>query len=416
MRIFKYLNRFQNASAFAFIFAGVMILAGEITNLIGLEANGNVQAFFYGFSKLFYALIPYVFCYFLTMMLTTGRRWFKAFWSILCFALFDTAFSSLCDEQSIFIFGIIISLLCVFMFNNTDKMLSMPLTIAASIIFGLLFGYVYEIWNNAAMRAADFISDKGMLSSLLYGAANSLLSVFDIDTLNEMFFYKSYGGSMLIDENIVTGVKDLFASGYSGELLSTYLSGHYFVLFAFLGMALALFSDLKGREKTVIAVCAVSCIVSGNVSLLMFFFLIESPFLFVCAVAVGTLCFLASHLLNLEMGYLSDGGLIEMFINLNNPVYLFAGGAVFVAIGYFVFKYSIEKHGISSCLNIYIPTRLNNIVSNLGGIENIIRFKDDVIEVRNPKLVNTFKFDCSIDENIVKSDDKSFLELKEYLE
>lgn len=416
MRIFKYLNRFQNASAFAFIFAGVLFLAGEITNLISLEADGNVQSFFYGFSKLFYTLIPYVFCYFLTMMLTTGRRWFKAFWSILCFALFDTAFSSLCDGQSIFLYGIIVSFLCVLLFNNTDKMVSLPLTIAASILFGLLFGYICEIWNNAAMHTASFISGKGMLSTLLYGAVNAVLSVFDIDTLGEMFFYKSYGGSVFIDETIVTGVKDLFAAGYSGELLSAYLSGHYFVLFALSGMALALFSDLKGSEKAVLAVCAVCCIISGNVSLLMFFFLIESPFLFICSVAVSTLCFIASHLLNLEMGYLSGGGLIEMFINLNNPVYLFAGGAVFVAIGYFVFKYSIEKHSISSCLNIYIPTRLNQIVNYLGGIENIIRFKDDVVEVRNPKLVNTFNFDCSIDENMIKSNDKSFLELKEYLE
>lgn len=415
MRIFKYLNRFQNASSFAFIFASAFILAGEAAQLISVKLNSDYGMFFYEFSKLFSYLLPYVFCYFLTMMMTDGKRWFKAFWSIICFALFHTAFSSLYDGKAIFWTGIIISFLCVFMFNHFDKMVSLPLTLAASIIFGLLFGYICEMWQNVSMSAADFISGKGMLSAVIYAAADTVLSLFDIDTLREMFFYKSYGGSLLIDENIVTGVKDLFSSGYTGELISTYMSGHYFMLFAFSGMAWALASDLKGGERTVLIVCAVCSVLSGNISLLLFFFMIESPFLLVCAVAVSMICFAAAHILDLGMGYLCSGGLIEMFFNLNHSVYLFAGGAVFVAIGYFVFKYSIEKHGISACLNIYIPSRLNGVVKSLGGIENIIRFRDDVLEVRNPKLINNFEIDCRINENMVKSDDRNFMQLKEYL-
>ncbi|MCD7796308.1 MAG: hypothetical protein LUG95_01395 [Clostridiales bacterium] len=72
-------------------------------------------------------------------------------------------------------------------------------------------------------------------------------------------------------------------------------------------------------------------------------------------------------------------------------------------------KYAYEKHGISDCVNIYIPTRFNRIVDELGGVANIVRFKGDTIEVRNPKLVNNLSFDCEIEENIKKSKDELFM-------
>jgi hypothetical protein len=116
------------------------------------------------------------------------------------------------------------------------------------------------------------------------------------------------------------------------------------------------------------------------------------------------------------MGYQLNGGIIEMLINFNNGVYLIAGGVVFIAIGYFVYKFIYEKHGISSCVKIYIPTGLTSFVEALGGIKNIVRFRDNDLQVRNPKLVNTVMIDCEINENIIISKDERFLKLMEYLQ
>ena len=82
---------------------------------------------------------------------------------------------------------------------------------------------------------------------------------------------------------------------------------------------------------------------------------------------------------------------------------------------YFVYKFIYEKHGITDSFNAYIPTRLNSFVSALGGISNIIRFKNDGLEVRNPKLIDTVSLDCEIKENFVTTKDKRMIELKEYL-
>ena len=70
------------------------------------------------------------------------------------------------------------------------------------------------------------------------------------------------------------------------------------------------------------------------------------------------------------------------------------GGVIFIALGYFVYKYCFEKYGISDCLNIYIPTRLNGVVKALGGIKNIVRFKGNDLEIRNPKLIDNLSLSC----------------------
>ena len=88
---------------------------------------------------------------------------------------------------------------------------------------------------------------------------------------------------------------------------------------------------------------------------------------------------------------------------------------VFVAIGYFVSKYFYEKYGVSSCFNIYIPKRLRKTVSSLGGVQNIIRISNDLIEVRNPKLINEIDLKCEVKENQIKIDLNKISDLKEYL-
>ena len=78
-------------------------------------------------------------------------------------------------------------------------------------------------------------------------------------------------------------------------------------------------------------------------------------------------------------------------------------------------KYILLRFGISDIYNVYIPSRLNGIVDSLGGVGNIIRSKNNFIEVRNPALVNELYLDCDINENIIKSDNEMFIELTEYI-
>lgn len=187
------------------------------------------------------------------------------------------------------------------------------------------------------------------------------------------------------------------------------------MIFAILGIMLSLSEQLKQAQKICLFVTFAAAALTGNISLALFFILLESPYLFMSALLISALSFAASALLDIRIGYLHGGGLIEMLINIDKPLYLIAAGVVFFAIGYFITKYSVLKSGVSDCLNVYIPARLNKLVASLGGIVNIIKIKDDTVEVRNPKLVNNFELKCEIKENLIKTDDDKISELKEYL-
>ncbi|MDE6470875.1 MAG: PTS transporter subunit EIIC [Eubacterium sp.] len=415
MRFFYSINKLQGASLFPFIFCSVFLVIAELLQLIGSTVSADNEIIFYNFSKLLYDLMGYAFCYFIVYRLTYKKSAFSAFWGVLCLAVFYTAMNSLYESSSVYFVGIIMALFCVFCFNKLDKVLAMSLTMISSILFGVLLGFLLDYWDNFVMWLSQLISGKGYFSPVLFSVADNIFSLFGIDSLKYMIFYKSYGGAIIYEGEIVTGVKDLFSAGYTGQLVSSYLSGHYFLIFALVGVSTALFSNLKGIQKYILVIVTVSAVISGDISILLLFLFFESPFIFAAVLLMGALAYLAAYILDLGIGYVFSGGIIELIMYIDKAVYLLAGGVVFVAIGYFVYKFCYEKHGISDCLNIYIPTRLNNFVKALGGINNIVRYKNDALEVRNPKLIDTVTIECEINENIIKSSDKRFLELKEYL-
>lgn len=415
MKLYERLNKLQSGLLIAFLFSSVIIAVNEVLLLLSSGTNEKFNYAADSFRDLFSKLVVYIFCYFLTVYLTNGKKWLKGFWSLLCLAFFQTAFLCVYDAGNYYIIAIVVALITSFLFNRFGVTVSMSVSIIFSIVFGLLSGFLYEYFQNFLMSIARFISQKGLLSSVLFSVGDTFFSLFSVDNFSDLFFYKSYGGSRLINDTIVTGAKDLFEAGYKGQIISTYLSGHFYLLFAVAGMAVSMMSKLKNPQKFILIVLTTASVFSGNLSYLFLFIFLESPFLFVSVILLSVISYSAAFLLKLGMGYISNGGIVELIVYSDNYIYLIAGGVILFVIGYFMFKFSYEKHAISDCINIYIPTRLASIVDALGGIENIVRFKDGKLEVRNPKLINTVKFECCIDENVVSSNSDKFKELSEYL-
>lgn len=412
MRAYRLLNKIHNSSLLAMIISSAFILTAELLQLLGHYIGDGADVFLLNFSQLLLKLVPYIFCYFITMHFTNGDRWIKAFWAVICLCALSTA----SDGSISFFAAIVASLLYAYFFEHFNKYISFSVTLISSVIFGFVLGFLNDFSKDALMSVARFVSDKGIVSAVLFAVITAFLSLFGSNSFAELFFYKSYGGTIIKDDNIITGVKDLFENGYNGELLSDYMTGHFFILFVILGVMLALSDELKAVQKICLIITFLCSIVSGNISLSVLFIFLESPFLFVLITMISGLCFATAHLLDIRMGYLFSGGMIEMLTGIDKPVYFLVCAVVFVAIGYFVTKYSAVRVGISDCFNTYIPTRFGNMLAALGGIANVIKINENIAEVRNPKLVNTFDLKCDIRENLVKIDDEKINELGEYLQ
>lgn len=411
MRAYSFFNKIHNSSLLAFIISSAFIVIAELLQLLGYYIGDGADVVLLNFSQLLLKLVPYVFCYLITMYFTNGERWLKAFWAVICLCVFATA----SGIQLSFFAGIAAALMYSYFYEHFNKYISFSVTLISSVLVGLAMSYLGDVLKDLLMSMARFVSDKGIVTAVLFSVISTILSLFGSNSFNELFYYKSYGGTMVKDDNVITGIKDLFENGYSGEQLADYMTGHYFMLFVILGVMLALADELKAVQKVCLFITMLCSFVSGNISLALLFIFIESPFLFILITIISAVCSVTSHLLDIRMGYLFSGGIAELFTSLDKPVYFFVCAVVFVAIGYFVTRYSNVKAGISDCFNTYIPTRFNHLLGALGGIANIIKISDDVAEVRNPKLVNTFDLKCEIRENLVKVEDEKLKELGEYL-
>ncbi len=412
MRAYNLFNKIHNSALLAFIISSVFILIAELLQLLGYHISNEADVVLLNFSQLLLKLVPYVFCYFISMHFTNSERWLKAFWAVVCLCVFETA-----SGISISFFaGIVAALMYSYFFERFNKYISFSVTLLSSVVFGLAMSYLGDIFKDILMGAARFVSDKGLVTAVLFSVISTVLCLFGSNSFNELFYYKSYGGTIVKYDNVITGIKDLFENGYSGEQLADYMTGHYFLLFVILGVMLALADELKAVQKICLLITMLCSFISGDISLALFFVFLESPFLFILITIISAICHVTAHLLDIRMGYLFSGSIVEMFGSIDKPVYFFVCAVVFVAIGYFVTRYSNIKAGISDCLNIYIPTRFNHLLNALGGIVNVIKVNDDVAEVRNPKLVNTFDLKCEIRENLVKVEDDEIKELGEYLQ
>lgn len=411
MRVYNLFNRIHNSALFAFIISSVFILIAELLQLMGYYIGNEADVALFNFSQLLLNLVPYIFCYFITMYFTNGERWLKAFWAVICLCVFATA----SDINISFFAGIAAALMYSYFYEHFNKYISFSVTLISSVLIGLAMSYLGDVLKDVLMGTARFVSDKGMVTAILFSVISTMLSLFGSNSFNDLFYYKSYGGTIVKDDNVITGIKDLFENGYSGEQLADYMTGHYFLLFVILGVMLALADELKAVQKICLFITMLCSFVSGNISLALLFIFIESPFLFILITIISAVCYITSHLLDIRMGYLFSGGMVEMFSSLDKPVYFFVCAVVFVAIGYFVTRYSNVKAGISDCFNTYIPTRFNHLLNALGGIVNIVKINEDIAEVRNPKLVNTFDLKCEIRENLVKVEDEKIRDLGEYL-
>lgn len=411
MNIYNYFNKLKNAMLISLGITSIIFAFKAFFDFLALKTNNEIISF-ENLSSCLAFFAPLAISFFTTFYLINGRKTFKALFTLFCTFIFYSVFT----QSKSYFFAVLISLLACYCYKNLNFVTASLLLLSSSLIFAVLCTYLYDGYNNLIMGISTFVSNKGNISSAMFGFVNTLLSPLDFSSFENMFYYKSFGSTQIINNNsIVSGAISIFKNNIKSQAVIAYLSGHSYLIFLIIGVFSSLIKELKGIEKAVLCIITVSSILCGNVSLFMLFILLESPYLFLSLCVLSSLGYFCASIVKISVGFSFGGGIIEIFINADKYVYLITLGIVFTAIGYFVTKYFYEKYGISSLLNIYIPNSLKNTVSALGGIQNIIRFSDTSIEVRNPKLVDEINLDCEIKENIIEIEKGVVDNLKEYI-
>jgi hypothetical protein len=409
------LNKLSNSLMPALVFCSIIIAVNGIIDVFISYTDFGFKNYLTAFSSANARILNYLFCYFAVSAFTVAKPRYYPFFSLLCLYFSYAVTGAYTSVSTDFMNALAVSAISVLCFIKLDRNIGMIIAFLTSLIAGLLLAPLNEGLLNLSMIIADFTGRKGIITSVLFPPFDTLFSLFNSSMFRDLLYEKSYGGAMLINESIVCGVKELYKYGYRGAETAGVMGGKYLFLFASAGVSFNLFGEVKEGHKTALIFSFLSFALSGNPFVFLLYLLMQSPHMLVLLLPLSSLCYAAAYSLKIKSGFLNDASLIELFLNIDKPLYLLTSGAVLFSAGYFIMKYILLRFGISDIYNVYIPSRLNGIVDSLGGVGNIIRSKNNFIEVRNPALVNELYLDCDINENIIKSDNEMFIELTEYI-
>lgn len=413
MNMYKNSNRLLQAIQLPLIAGAAVYLICEAARILSSKWQG-AESMLLAFADEFQYIVPFFFAFFIPYKLCGEKSTRKALWSFICFAVYSSAYNAVSSQRATVLAGILAGLLFAYIFNSLKRAYPWAVTAFLAIVLGVACGYLYDVYENVLIYVLNFIGSRGSVTSFLFGFLNNIFELISPD-FKLLVYEKSYGGALFLEGSVVTGAKNIYAASSGATAVSTFLSGRFVQLFAVPGIALAVSEILKGRKKKGFIVLTVCCFLSGNTSLLYLYILLESPFLFLAGAFIAGVSYLAASLLDFSAGFEFSGGFAELILNFGSNILLPVVGIVITVLSYFVFRYCIVKYDVSESENLYIPQRLKDVVEELGGIHNIIRIRENGVEVRNIKKVNTLKLDGEMKENIFVTDDPQVVALGEYL-
>lgn len=308
----------------------------------------------------------------------------------ICFSLLITA---------------LLTVVSVRLFSSIRTDYAFVCVLLISFVISVSAGLGYGVLLNALKSAAPVFKGRGAL----FGTVNNFYELAVSHSLRELFYRSAYSVAVFDGESLKTGVAEVL----KGRAVSQYLTGKYFVNIPLsIGVTSALFKRVKRSELSALcAVCALS-VVFGDVRLIALYIVLFNPLLYVAYLVGVFFSYLTASLLDLRIPLTENGSLAELYRFGNGWAYFIASSAVLGFLMYFLSRLVLEKFNINR--GRYLPKTVRLLITALGGEDNLERFEDELLIVKNPNLIDILKIDCDIHQNVVSLNEDDISVLKEY--
>ena len=282
-----------------------------------------------------------------------------------------------------------------------------------SLVVAVVLFFIWPVIYDGLTSFGMFISDLGPWGAGIYGFLNRLLIPLGLHhALNSVFWFD------------VAGINDLnnFLSGNGTfGVTGQYMTGFFpIMMFGLLGASLAMYHTAKSKNKKIVAglllsACFASFLV-GVTEPIEFAFMFLAPLLYVIHAIFTGISLVITAVLPVRMGFGFSAGLIDMFLNWNNPMaqnpwMIFVLGTFWFAVYYVVFRFFILKFNLKTMGRENDPEleksnadnnhsfieQAQGIIDALGGADNISEFDNCITRLRLQVVDNK-----KIEENILK--------------
>ena len=313
----------------------------------------------------------------------------------VCVLCADLLLFSLTGRYFSLVAVLLLSAFAVFVFKRLNLVYGFFALIISFSLLAVAAGNLSYLLTALSKSAAGLIKGRGFL----FGSVSAFSELFVSDELSRLFFYKSYSESLLINGEIVSGVKNIFTR-LADNSVSLYLSGKYFVsVFLSLGLLAAVFNRVHSDERLSFIILIACAVLTGDIRLLSLFVLLYNPLVYAVYLIAISASYFAAQVLDIRAGYLDNGGLIELIRYIDKPAFLIITGLVLAVTMYFAARLVIAKMDLGA--EVYYPKNARAVIEALGGGENIDYIRGEKVIVRNPNLINILTLDCDIKANTV---------------
>lgn len=391
---------------YPFIFTALILLLVNLISIIPLDAFQNVYALIKSNLELLFGFL----CSFYVSYYSY-KKGKIAIVSATGYIALDLAFYSITNVHFSLLFALAYAFIVSKLSSELDLIYRFIILLLVGAVVGIALGLCYGYLFNALKLFCVFVSKK----PLLFGVFDNAYSVLFGDNFSQLMLTKDYSASTIVQNRLVAGVQNVFEQDPKHPLkaVAYYMSGRYFLgVFSTLGIFIALYNRFNNNEMFSFILCSLIAFLFGDIKLLALFLICYNPVLYLAYLVMTFVCYLVPVLLDIRIGYIKTGSVVELIKYGQKWVYFFIAGIVIAIMTYFVFQLAISKYDLSKS-KIY-PRDVKRIVTALGGDRNIERLDDKNVYVKNPNLIDVLKLDCDIHENVITLHYGEHERLKEY--
>lgn len=291
--------------------------------------------------------------------------------------------------------------LAFFSGNRFVPVMTMLLFIPLAFFFPFIWPPIFK----SIVFAGEAFSAMGYIGTFFYGSLMRLLNVFGLHhAIYPLFWYTELGGVQEVAGEFVSGGQKIFFAQladpatvhFSSEATRTMTGGFLPMMFGLPAAALAMYrcadDKNKAKVKGILISAALTSFLTGITEPLEFTFLFVAPALYAIHAVLEGVAYMLMHMLDVAVGITFSRGIIDFtFFGLlqgtakTSYQWILILGPVYAVVYYYVFSFMIRKFNYStpgrndSDNKLYTrkdyngkdSSLIDDIVTNLGGVENI---------------------------------------------
>ena len=234
------------------------------------------------------------------------------------------------DADTLYSAAVFITVVFVFM-KNTKSIKQARLFITLTILFIIIYICFYD---SIVKVLIEFAKNSAIKFSMINTIFNTV-GLYDFQNLADT---ASYGGSFLINSQIVNGAVNIFKMNSASKVISQFLTYRFLFLFSLVGILLSI-----GRRNINICFIVLAACLTGNYTAILLLLLFVFPVYYLIALISSFACCFISSVIGIKFGFLCSPSVFELFIHNENKIYAVVVCVLVLCVSYYSASLVKEK-------------------------------------------------------------------------